>query len=52
MRDKNLNMCTIFNKLSEENKDLMILLAKSIKFTQENSNKNNCDSKKAIQPSA
>lgn len=35
MRDKNEDMQTIFNELSEKNKDIVILVAKSMKIAQE-----------------
>lgn len=35
MKSKSSDMRDIFNKLSEKNKDILILLAKSIKVAQE-----------------
>lgn len=35
MENKDINMQNIFNELSEKNKDIMILIAKSIKVAQE-----------------
>lgn len=43
---------SICDKLSSVNLNRVMEVATALKFTQENSNKNNYDSKKTIQPSA
>lgn len=35
MKDRNEDMQTIFNELSEKNKDIVLLVAKSMKIAQE-----------------
>lgn len=41
MESKKSVMQAIFNELSEKNKDIMILIAKSIKIAQETDNRSN-----------
>lgn len=45
MENKNADMQAIFSKLSEHNKDILILMAKSIKIAQE-TGKQKCKSSK------
>lgn len=49
MESKNTDMQSIFNELSEKNKDLMMLLAKSVKYAQQAAEKpcNSSDSRPA-----
>lgn len=35
MKSRNIDMQAIFSELSEKNKDMVILIAKSVKFVQE-----------------
>lgn len=49
MESKNANMQNIFNELSEKNKDIMILIVKSIKVAQESeSMEQSCKSMKQL----
>ncbi len=41
MDSKNIEMQNIFNELSERNKDVMLLIAKSVNIAQENPKKQN-----------
>lgn len=42
MKSKNIDMKAIFSELSEQNKDLMILLAQSVKYAQQTAEQQSC----------
>ncbi|MEE0681418.1 MAG: hypothetical protein ACLVML_00585 [Candidatus Gastranaerophilaceae bacterium] len=51
MESKNTYMKTIFDDLSASNKDLLILIAKSVRFTQQTMEQNNTQQSTAQQAS-
>lgn len=46
MENKNIDMQAIFSELSEKNKDIVILVAKSVKVAQEAAEQSNKPTKK------